>query len=136
MNAQTQPPTKVKPNTAPPAAADKSVAKEPKAPKVAKAPKDPNAPKTPRGPRKDYGYSLESTIKLTDGEQAYRGQRLDWYNVLKQHNGKTVGDFLKAAEGRKDPGRGWLRFFVQDEAVTLIPPAVATPAAEAAKATV
>lgn len=77
--------------------------------------------KKPRAPRKDYGFAPTSTIKLTDGEKSYRGQRLEWYEVLKAHEGKTVADFLEASKDRKDPGRGWLRFFVQDEACTLTP---------------
>jgi hypothetical protein len=110
MNA-TQPPTKTK-----------EQAKAPPATGAAKTSGGEKKPSKPRGPRKDYGFNAGSTIKLTDGEKNYRGQRLDWYKHLAACNGKTVADFLEASKGMKDPGRGWLRFFVQDEACTLTPP--------------
>lgn len=122
------PPTKTKAGAAPP---------PPKAQKAEKAPKDPNAPKTPRGPRKNYGYHADSKIELTNKEHTFRGQRLEWFEALKAANGKTVKDFLEATKDKKDPGRGWLRFFVQEEAVILhappAPPAAAPAATDAAK---
>lgn len=116
VNAVTQPPTKTKKEKAPKAEGTTAEG----------APKEKKESK-PRGPRKDYGFAATSTIKLNDGEKGYRGQRLEWFNHLKAHNGKTVGEFLEATKAMKDPGRGWLRFFVQDEACTLVP----APAAEA-----
>lgn len=119
------PPTKTKvASPQPPSAAPTP----PKAEKVAKAPKDPNAPKVARGPRKNYGYHLDSKIELTSKEHTFRGQRLEWFEALKAANGKTVKDFLEATKDKKDPGRGWLRFFVQEEAVILHAPP-ASPAA-------
>lgn len=95
--------------------------KEPKAPKAKKeaVEKDPNAPKKPRGPRQNYGYHPDAVITVQAPETAYRGARLDWYNFIGQFNGLTVKAFEEAAKDRKDPPRGWLRFFVQDGSVTL-----------------
>jgi hypothetical protein len=128
--ANQTPPVKTK---AGPPTPPKEVPKPPeKAAKAPKAPKDPNAPPKVRGPRKDYGYSLDSKIEVTNKEQTFRGQRLEWYEALKAANGKTVKDFLDATKDKKDPGRGWLRFFVQEEAVILHAPP-APPAAPAAQ---
>ena len=84
--------------------------------------------KKPRAPRKDYGYAKGATIHLTDGEKTYRGNRLRWYEYLKKSDGKTVEHFdnlAKKAE-EKEGSRGWLRFFVENEACTLeAPPAEA-----------
>lgn len=90
----------------------------PKAPKEPKAAK-PVGEKKERAPRKDYGFSAEATIRLTDKEVKYRGQRADYYGLLKAANGKKVQVFLDSAKDRKDPPRGWLRFFVEDGACTL-----------------
>lgn len=81
----------------------------------------------PRAPRKDYGYAKGATIQLTDGEKTYRGNRLRWYGYLTKANGKTVEAFealAKKAE-EKEGARGWLRFFVENEACTLTAPAEA-----------
>ena len=80
--------------------------------------------KKTRAPRKDYGFAKGATIHLTEGEKAYRGNRLRWYGYLKEANGKTVEEFFKLAEkaGEKDAPRGWLRFFIQNEAATLTAP--------------
>jgi hypothetical protein len=94
--------------------------KAPKAPKVAK----PAGEKKDRAPRKDYGFHADSVIRLTDKEVKYRGQRKDYYDLLKAANGKKVAQFLESAKDRKDPPRGWLRFFVEDGAATLDKPAV------------
>ena len=101
--------------------------KAPKTEKVKKekAPKaEASGEKKERAPRKNYGYHLDAKISMTDKENKYRGQRKEWFDILSSQNGKTVKDFLTACEGRKDPPRGWLRFFVDDGAVTLTPPAV------------
>ncbi len=74
--------------------------------------------KKERAPRQDYGFLPGATITLVDKENTYRGKRLDYYNLLKKANGKTVEQFYGSCpEG--DPPRGWLRFFVQDGAATL-----------------
>lgn len=84
--------------------------------------------KKPRAPRKDYGYAKGATIHLTEGDKSYRGNRLRWYEYLKAANGKTVEQFdeiVKKAD-EKEGARGWLRFFVENEACTLkAPPATA-----------
>lgn len=103
--------------------------KAPKAEKVAKSEADPNAPKKERGPRQDYGFAKDAVIRITtDSEKpkGYRGQRKEWYDLLVAHDGKTVQEFLDAAKDRKDPPRGWLRFYVQDGAASLEKPVVAT----------
>jgi hypothetical protein len=75
--------------------------------------------KKPRAPRQDYGFAKDAKIALTDGEKSYRGKRLEMYEALKKSNGKTVQHFLDNNKNEKDPPRGWLRFFVQNEACTL-----------------
>jgi len=75
--------------------------------------------KKERAPRQDYGFAKDAKIKLTDGEKSYRGKRLEMYEALKKSNGKSVEHFLETNKNEKDPPRGWLRFFVQNEACTL-----------------
>jgi hypothetical protein len=41
------------------------------------------------------------------------------YEALRKSNGKTVQHFLDNNKNDDDPPRGWLRFFVQNEACTL-----------------
>jgi len=80
--------------------------------------------KKPRAPRKDYGFAKGATINLTDGEKAYKGNRLRWYAYLQKSDGKTVEHFAglaKKAE-EKEGARGWIRFFVDNEACTLTAP--------------
>ena len=83
--------------------------------------------KKPRAPRKDYGFAKGATIHLTEGEKSYRGNRARWYEYLKKSDGKTVEAFGKLAEKaeEKEGARGWLRFFVENEACTLEAPAEA-----------
>ena len=83
--------------------------------------------KKPRAPRQNYGFAPGAKIVVSQEEKKYRGQRLEWYEALKAANGKTVEQFFEATKGRKDPARGWLRFFVQDGACSLSAP----PATEA-----
>lgn len=97
-------------STAPPKADKKAAAKPPKA---------EGGEKKPRAPRQDYGFAKDAKITLTDGEKTYRGKRLEMYAALKKSNGKTVEHFLDNNKNEKDPPRGWLRFFVQNEACTL-----------------
>lgn len=77
-------------------------------------------PKKPRAARKEYGYLPGATIKLTDGEKTYKGQRKERYELLQKFDGRTVDDFAVAyAKKWQDQPRGWLRFFVENEACTL-----------------
>lgn len=85
--------------------------------KDAKAP--PKGDKKPRAARQDYGFAKDAKISLTDGDKTYRGRRLEMYEALKKSNGKTVEHYLENNKNEKDPPRGWLRFFVQNEACTL-----------------
>jgi len=91
-----------------------------KAAKTAKADGD----KKPRAPRKDYGFAKGATINLTDGEKTYKGNRLRWYGYLTKSDGKTIEHFAGLAEKaeEKEGARGWLRFFVENEACTLTAP--------------
>ena len=79
----------------------------------------PDGEKKPRAARQDYGFASDAKIELTDGEKSYRGKRLEMYEALKKSKGKTVQHFLDNNKNEKDPPRGWLRFFVQNEACTL-----------------
>lgn len=81
--------------------------------------KEEKGDKKPRAPRQDYGFAKDAKIHLTDGEKTYRGKRKEMYDALKKSNGKTVAHFLDNNKNEKDPPRGWLRFFVQNEACTL-----------------
>lgn len=74
--------------------------------------------KKERAPRQDYGFRKGATINITEKEVKYRGKRLEYFEILKKHDGKTIEKFFAACpEG--DPPRGWLRFFVTDGAATL-----------------
>lgn len=96
----------------------KMVAPKEKAPKTPKEPKEPKE-KKPRAARQDYGFAPDAILKLTDGEKNYKGRRKEMYEALRKSNGKTVQHFLDNNKNDDDPPRGWLRFFVQNEAVTL-----------------
>jgi len=99
-----------------------------------KTPKKDGA-KKPRAARQDYGFAKDAKIVLTDGDKTYRGKRLAMYEALKKSNGKTVAHFLDNNKNEKDPPRGWLRFFIQNEAATLeggTPPAAAKKETKAA----
>ena len=86
--------------------------------------------KKARASRQDYGFAKDAVIKLTDGEKTYRGKRLEMYEALKKSDGKTVEHYLENNKNEKDPPRGWLRFFVQNEAVTLLGGTKPTPNAK------
>ena len=88
-------------------------------PKAAPAAKKEKGETKARAPRQDYGFAKDAKIVLTDGEKSYRGKRKEMYDALKKSNGKTVQHFLDNNKNEKDPPRGWLRFFVQNEACTL-----------------
>lgn len=78
----------------------------------------PEGEKKPRAPRQDYGFRKGAVITLTDKETKYRGKRLEYFEILQAHDGKTVEEYFAACpEG--EPPRGWLRFFVADGAATL-----------------
>lgn len=98
--------------------------------KVAKTPADPNAPKKERAPRSDYGYRPDAVIGLlTEKGDKYRGQRKDWYDQVRPFAGKTVAEFVAAAQKEGgESARGWLRFFVQDGSATLTGGTVQAPA--------
>jgi hypothetical protein len=81
-----------------------------------------NGEKKERAPRQDYGFAPTAKITVVETEKKYRGQRGEWYDLLKAANGKTVEQFAESAKKMKDPARGWLRFFVQDGACTLTAP--------------
>jgi hypothetical protein len=102
--------------------------KAPKAAKVPKAPKvvDPNAPPKVAKPRGNYGYHVDATIEVVkDKEVKYRGQRLDWFEIVKKYDGKKVKEFNEATSGRTNgkgtvqTPSGWLRFYVLDGSVRL-----------------
>lgn len=96
MNPLTPPAVKTKTDKplTPPTVGEKAE-KPVKAPKV-KVEADPNAPKKERSPRKDYGYSKESIIKVLKPEASFRGQRGEWFDRIKQYDGKTCGEFCAA----------------------------------------
>ena len=78
--------------------------------------------KKSRAPRKDYGYAVDSTIKVIrkEGEApSYRGQRAKWFERVVNSEGSTVSDFVKAHAGEDSP-RGWLRFFANDQTIKLV----------------
>lgn len=74
--------------------------------------------KKERAPKQDYGFLPGAKITVVERENKYRGKRLEYFEILKKHNGKTVDEFFNACP-QEDPPRGWLRFFVQDGAATL-----------------
>lgn len=126
------PAVKTKNDNAAPKAVVPPGAKAEKAPKVAKPPKvvDPNAPKKERAPKNDYGYSKKSTIHVVaDKEHKFRGQRLEWFDRVKQYDGKTCEEFSEAFKdipnnkGVLYAPSGWIRFYVREGFVTLTRPA-------------
>ena len=125
------PPNKKNPNPAATAVVGKNGAEKP--PKAVKAPKDPNAPSKARTPRVDYGFSPDSVIRVAKEKEAkYRGHRKEWFDTLVKFDGQKVSAWFESCKERKDPPRGWLRFFVQDGSVSLEKPAVQTEAPKAA----
>jgi len=117
----------------PPAVGEKPV----KAPKVKaeKAPDDPNAPKKERAARKDYGYSKDSIIRVLKSEAAFRGQRGEWFDRMKQFDGKTCGEFCAAfdkipnKQGKFYAPSGNLRGAARRGVIEMVRPVA--PAAEA-----
>jgi len=108
-----------------------------KAPKVKaeKAPADPNAPKKERAPKKDYGYSKDSIIKVIKSEASFRGQRGEWFQRIKEFDGKTCGEFCAAfdkipnGKGKFYAPSGNLRGAARRGTIEMIRPVA--PAAEA-----
>lgn len=82
-----------------------------------------------RGPRQDYGYRKGAKIVITDKEQKYHGQRLEWFETLVAFNGQSVDAWEESRKGTVNKKgtaqspRGWLRFYVLDGTVALEAPA-------------
>lgn len=98
------------------------IEKAPKAPKAEKAAADPNAPKKDRAARVDYGFNKDAIISvIAEKAEKYNGQRKEWFALVSEFDGKPVSAFLEAAKAaeKKDPPRGWLRFYVKDGSITL-----------------
>lgn len=76
--------------------------------------------KVPRQPKQDYGFKKEAVITLTGKETKYRGARKSWFDSVSSMQGQTVASYLEAYKDSKESPRGWLRFFVQDGAVSLV----------------
>jgi hypothetical protein len=110
-----------------------------KAPKVAKekAPVDPNAPKKERAAKKDYGYSKASIIKVLKPDASFKGQRGEWFQRIKDYDGKTCGEFCAAFDkvpnnkGKFYAPSGNLRGAARRGTIEMIRPA--TPAVEPTK---
>ena len=80
----------------------------------------PTKLKAKRAPRQDYGFKPDAVIVLTGKEIKYRGARKSWFDSVAGFNGQTVKAFTDAYTDSKESPRGWLRFFVQDGAVSLV----------------
>lgn len=82
---------------------------------------DKNTPKKERAAKQSYGFSPDAKIVVTaKGDKApkYSGQRRDWFEKVKNSEGKTAAQFLDAYKGKDSP-RGWLRFFATDKTIEL-----------------
>lgn len=120
-------------NLVPPSEPSKTT-KEPKAKKEPK-PKKEKVAREPGTPKNMMNRNAIIRVDATK-EVKYRGQRLEWFDRVKQFEGKTVADFSAANKGIANgkgtvqaPG-GWLSFYVRDKSVILEnPPAEAPPAA-------
>lgn len=77
-------------------------------------------PKVKRAPRQDYGFKPNAIITLTGKETKYRGARKEWFDTVVKYQGQTVKAWDESHLNPKDSPRGWLRFFVQDGAVSLV----------------
>ena len=64
-----------------------------------------DAPKKERAPKKDYGYSKDSIIHVLKPDATFRGQRGEWFERIKQFDGKTCGEFI-AANDKVPNGKG------------------------------
>lgn len=67
-------------------------------------------------------------IKVLKADAKYRGFREQWYNVLKEHDGKTEAEFLEATKakppaltrnGTAENPSGWMRFFIREGVASL-----------------
>lgn len=78
--------------------------------------------KRPRAPRREYGYNVNSIIRINkDKEVKLKGKRADYYKLLLACDGKTVNEFEAQAPKDEAP-RGWLRFFATEGFCKLEPP--------------
>lgn len=108
-----------------PGSADSAQAAKP--PKAANTPKA-EGDKKPRAPRVDYGYHPQALIMITDKENKFRGQRLDWYESIVPFDGKNVREWeetrkgVKNGQGNVQSPRGFLRRLVLEGAVELVVP--------------
>ena len=98
----------------------KTAAKKNDAPPAEPADSGETTTKRARSKAESYGYAKGAVISLTEKADSakYRGKRLEYFNRLQKHNGKTVEKFFEACPA-DDPPRGWLRFFVRDGVCTL-----------------
>jgi hypothetical protein len=82
-----------------------------------------------------------NTIKITDKAPEYKATsaRALWFAAVSKCNGKTPEEFVEAAtktppalkkDGKPEHPAGWLRYFVKEGIVALVP-VEAAPAAEA-----
>lgn len=80
------------------------------------------AVKKTRAPRQDYGFNEAAVITKTGKDVKYRmnGKRRSWYESVTGFEGQTVKAYLDAYADSKESPRGWLRFFVQDGAISLV----------------
>lgn len=67
-------------------------------------------------------------IKVLKADMVYKGNRLAWYNRLKEFEGKTEGEFLADAKARPpsltrngttEPPTGWVGFFKRQGVLSL-----------------
>jgi GH25 family lysozyme M1 (1,4-beta-N-acetylmuramidase) len=115
------------PDLTPPGKSEKPK-KEPKV-KAVKEPKPVNTdgtsvelPKKERAPRSDYGYKPDAVISINANKDVskIRGNVKAWYDRVKEFEGKTVASFIEANKGNeKDPPRGWIRHFAQNDYISL-----------------
>lgn len=111
------------PDLTPPGKSDKpKKEKKVKEPKVELAAEAGDAPKKERAPRADYGYRPDAVIELNAAKDVskIRGNVKAWHDKVKEFVGKTAAEFIEANKGNeKDPPRGWLRHFAQNEYIVL-----------------
>lgn len=81
-----------------------------------------DVPKKERAPRSDYGYRPDAVITVNSGKDTskIRGNVKNWHDRIKDFDGKTASEFIEANKSNeKDPPRGWLRHFAQNDYITL-----------------
>lgn len=83
---------------------------------------DGSAPKKERAPRSDYGFRPDAVITINAGKDVskIRGNVKTWHDRIKEYDGKTCATFIEGNKGNeKDPPRGWLRHFAQNDYIVL-----------------